>query len=151
MLLGAAAPNTGRRTLDLDLLLYDDLIVNLPDLEIPHPRMAWRRFVIEPAAEITPGMLHPTLGWSIASLLDHLNSAAPYVAVSGAVEADRMQLAAALAQQWPAEFFSGSDDRARLVAAVAEPSGDPTTLWLESLDRWARCLTRGSAASQGRW
>ena len=44
----------GERTLDLDLLLYDDRIVETPELTIPHPRMADRRFVLEPLAEIAP-------------------------------------------------------------------------------------------------
>src|SRR3972149_84228 len=47
----------GPRTLDLDLLLYEDLILSTPTLELPHPRMAWRRFVLEPAAEVAGAML----------------------------------------------------------------------------------------------
>ncbi len=44
----------GPRTIDLDLLLYDGLTYSDRDLVIPHPRMAWRRFVLEPAAEVAP-------------------------------------------------------------------------------------------------
>ena len=44
----------GERTLDLDLLLFDDQIIDTPELTIPHPRMAVRRFVLEPLAEIAP-------------------------------------------------------------------------------------------------
>ena len=59
------------RTLDLDLLLYDNLVLNTPYLTLPHPRMAFRRFVLEPAAEVAPEMAHPRLAgpsnacWSI--------------------------------------------------------------------------------------
>jgi len=50
------------RTLDLDLLLYDNYILNTTDLEIPHPRMCDRSFVMLPLAEIAPDWLHPVRG-----------------------------------------------------------------------------------------
>jgi 2-amino-4-hydroxy-6-hydroxymethyldihydropteridine diphosphokinase len=49
----------GPRTLDLDLLLYNDLIFNQPNLQIPHPRMTERAFVLVPLAEIAPNWIHP--------------------------------------------------------------------------------------------
>ena len=49
----------GERTLDLDLLLFDDRIVDTPELTIPHPRLAERRFVLEPLAEIAPEAVDP--------------------------------------------------------------------------------------------
>ena len=64
----------GPRTIDLDLLLYDDLVLNSPELTIPHPRMTERRFMLEPAAEIANDMLHPTIGRTIGDLLKNLNS-----------------------------------------------------------------------------
>jgi 2-amino-4-hydroxy-6-hydroxymethyldihydropteridine diphosphokinase len=57
------------RTLDVDILLFESQIIEEPDLQIPHPRMAQRRFVLEPLAEIAPNILHPTLGKSIQELL----------------------------------------------------------------------------------
>jgi 2-amino-4-hydroxy-6-hydroxymethyldihydropteridine diphosphokinase len=62
----------GPRTLDLDLLLYDDLVINTPELALPHPRMPERRFVLEPALEVAAEMVHPTTGRSIARLLQSL-------------------------------------------------------------------------------
>ena len=57
------------RTLDLDILLFGDLVIDRPDLQIPHPRMTERRFVLEPLARIAPDAVHPVLGKSIRSLL----------------------------------------------------------------------------------
>ncbi len=61
-------PPLGPRTIDLDILLYDSRIVDEPDLRIPHPRMAERRFVLEPLAEVDPGLEVPGRG-SVQSLL----------------------------------------------------------------------------------
>ena len=70
-----AAKPKGPRTLDLDLLLMDDLIVQTPSLTLPHPAMAERRFVLAPLAEIAPGLEHPVLRHSIARLLAALPDA----------------------------------------------------------------------------
>ncbi len=57
------------RLLDLDILLFDNLILDTPSLQIPHPRMLLRRFVLYPLAQIAPEVLHPVLGLQIVSLL----------------------------------------------------------------------------------
>lgn len=62
----------GPRTLDLDLLLYDDLIMQTPNLIIPHPRMKERSFVIMPLAEIAPDLVLPC-GAAIETFLRHCN------------------------------------------------------------------------------
>ena len=56
------------RTLDLDLLLYGDRKLAAPELEIPHPRLAERAFVLEPLRDLAPDLVHPTLGATIAEL-----------------------------------------------------------------------------------
>lgn len=71
------------RAIDLDLLLYDDVCCRTPTLELPHPRMAFRRFVLAAASEIAAGMIHPVTGWTIQRLLEHLDSSAEYVACTG--------------------------------------------------------------------
>jgi 2-amino-4-hydroxy-6-hydroxymethyldihydropteridine diphosphokinase len=60
----------GPRTIDLDLLLYDDQIAHAPDLTLPHPRMHERRFVLEPLSELlNPRSRHPVLGKTWEELL----------------------------------------------------------------------------------
>lgn len=61
------------RSLDLDVLLYDQLVVDGPRLAIPHPRMHERRFVLEPLVEIAPTAPHPLLARSVGELLAQLH------------------------------------------------------------------------------
>jgi 2-amino-4-hydroxy-6-hydroxymethyldihydropteridine diphosphokinase len=68
----ASIPN-GPRTLDLDLLLYDDLVLSEIGLEIPHPRLAERAFVLVPLHEIAPHARDPRSGLTISQLLVQLN------------------------------------------------------------------------------
>lgn len=62
----------GPRSMDLDLLLYGDLVLDGAALTIPHPRLAERRFVLQPLADIAPSLVHPVLGRSISALLASL-------------------------------------------------------------------------------
>ncbi len=60
----------GPRTIDIDILLYAQAVVQRPDLVIPHPRMAERRFVLAPLADLAPDLRHPVTRKSIRQLLE---------------------------------------------------------------------------------
>jgi len=68
--------NTGRwgpRTIDIDILFFDTLIMHSPDLEIPHPRIHLRKFVLIPMAEIAPHFVHPVFKKTVGYLLNDLS------------------------------------------------------------------------------
>lgn len=65
------------RTLDLDLLDYDGIVSQTPHLELPHPRLHQRRFVLAPLCEIAPDWRHPVLGSTAAELLSRLPAGQP--------------------------------------------------------------------------
>ncbi len=131
------------RSLDLDLLLYDALVVNDEQLVLPHPRMAFRRFVLAPAAEVAPNMPHPVLGRSIMQLLEHLNRAPNYVAITGVPGVGKAQLAKSVAARIGADAIV----EGQLAGLSGEPSaGRSLQAELEFLSN--RCdLLREVAAS----
>ena len=61
------------RPMDIDLIFFNDEVIDTPDLTIPHPRMHLRRFVLEPLAEIMPEYRHPATGLSVKEMLERLN------------------------------------------------------------------------------
>lgn len=63
----------GSRTLDIDILFYDDRVIDTPRLTVPHPLMQQRGFVLRPLCEVLPGFMHPVLHKSIRQLLDELS------------------------------------------------------------------------------
>ena len=71
----------GPRSVDLDLLLFGNTQLESERLTVPHPRMSLRRFVLEPAIEIAPEMIHPVSGMTLQQLLEHLNNSQPVIVV----------------------------------------------------------------------
>ena len=69
---GAKAVRFGPRILDLDLIFYDQVTMTHADLELPHPRMHKRRFVLQPICDIDPQFVHPTFGCRVRDLLANL-------------------------------------------------------------------------------
>lgn len=61
------------RIIDIDILLYDDLILQTPELTLPHPLMQDRRFVMEPLLEIAPNVVHPVFKKTVVSLMRERN------------------------------------------------------------------------------
>jgi 2-amino-4-hydroxy-6-hydroxymethyldihydropteridine diphosphokinase len=134
----------GPRTLDLDLLLYGEMVLSAPALEIPHPRMAWRRFVLEPAAEVAFDMRHPVIGWTMGQLLEHINRAVPYVALTGPIGVGKSRLAGLLREKTSARLISEPLDEKRLDAFYANPSSQAWSMELEFLRRREELLRAAS-------
>ena len=64
----------GPRVIDLDILFYDDLILKTPDLEIPHPLLHERGFVLKPLSEIAPDKKHPVTGKTVKEMIENLKA-----------------------------------------------------------------------------
>jgi len=128
----------GERTIDLDLLLYDNLVVESPELTLPHPRMATRRFVLEPCAEIAAELTYPPSACTIRDLLDNISAPHPLVAVVGVPGSGAVEVAAAVADA----------TLARLIRAPASVGGDGRPLTaarlLETVAAWRRPLVMDS-------
>jgi 2-amino-4-hydroxy-6-hydroxymethyldihydropteridine diphosphokinase len=133
----------GARTLDIDVLLYGDWAWHSDELSIPHPRMHYRRFVLEPAAQLAPWMLHPECGWTVGQLLRQLDHGASEVSICASDPRLADELVAYLVERlmasrggrhvdasiriapwrWSTAAAPGPA-RPRLLLALAAPGGD---------------------------
>lgn len=138
----------GPRTIDLDLLLYGNEVIRAGDLQVPHPRMAWRRFVLAPAAEVAPRMVHPAIGWTIEQLLNHLQTARPYLAITGPPGSGKSLLAAALARRAGGRLLCDPHS-APLAPHPGESAGSAVPIELEFIRRRAELLAPSAPAWSG--
>ena len=79
----------GPRLIDLDILVYGQQTIDSPELQVPHPRLHLRRFVLTPLAEIAPDLKHPTWGGTAAELLATTNDKSAVKKISGDLQARR--------------------------------------------------------------
>lgn len=73
----------GARVIDIDIIFYNDAIINQPDLKVPHPQMQFRQFVLVPLREILPDWQHPVLHQSVSTLLENCTDELPAVKYNG--------------------------------------------------------------------
>lgn len=123
----------GERTIDLDLLLYDDLVVETESLTLPHPRMTTRRFVLEPSVEIAADLTVPTAACTVRDLLDNISVSHPLVAVVGVPGSGAHEVAEAVADATLSRLV-----RAPAPLPAALPPG--SAAWSQTLAAWARPL-----------
>lgn len=138
------------RAIDLDVLLYEDRIVDTPQLIVPHPRMAVRRFVLEPAAEIAGDWVHPTIGWTIEKLWRHLIEATPYLAVAGSPAIGKSQLAKELTSLSNARLIAAPPPP-DAIAAASDSSGPAVAREIEFLARRQHALARQTWDRPNAW
>src|SRR5262245_30792982 len=129
------------RLIDLDLLLYGQQVVSTATLTVPHPRMAFRRFVLEPAAEVAAEMIHPTILWTVRQLKEHLDTAANYVALLVPPQGGKTELARAVARRSDGQFVEDPAENAPLPRSD-DPSGHALDRQIQFLDRRASLLDR---------
>ena len=126
------------RTVDLDLLLYGDLVVETDGLTVPHPRMATRRFVLEPSAEIAADLAYPPAGCTVGELLDNISVSHPLVSVVGVPGSGAPEIAAAVADAVMGRVIHAP-------TCLPIPTGDPAGAgdrWRTTLSAWTKPLVR---------
>ncbi|MCA9245783.1 MAG: 2-amino-4-hydroxy-6-hydroxymethyldihydropteridine diphosphokinase [Planctomycetales bacterium] len=150
----------GARCIDLDILLYDDVIVHQAQLDIPHPRMAFRYFNLSPAAEIASDLVHPEIGWSIGKLFDHLRSSDYFVALAGPLGGPQHDLAVRCARAGNAQFVADPVAPTAEFTRLGDRSGPSSALPIEfqrarfealQRDQFASAIASGQAVLSDFW
>ncbi|QDT92687.1 2-amino-4-hydroxy-6-hydroxymethyldihydropteridine diphosphokinase [Gimesia algae] len=119
----------GARPLDLDLLLFDQLIIHTKDLVVPHPACWYRRFVLDPLAEIAADVIHPEKQITIQELRQRLLAKPFQFVLAGLPSEEAAILIKNLRQQYPEVQFSSWETQ----GSVAPTSQEPALIaWLGS-------------------
>jgi 2-amino-4-hydroxy-6-hydroxymethyldihydropteridine diphosphokinase len=131
----------GPRTVDLDLLLYDDVVLDTESLTLPHPRMVTRRFVLEPCVEIAPDLVHPLAACTLEDLLESISSPHPHVAVVGVPGSGAAEVAAAIAHATLARLVSAPPEYALVGGTAPRLDAAPGDLdWRHAAEACAKPL-----------
>jgi 2-amino-4-hydroxy-6-hydroxymethyldihydropteridine diphosphokinase len=116
----------GPRIIDLDLLLYDDVVINEQDLTVPHSQMHLRSFVLKGLCELAPDVMHSVLGRTIQELAGRLNgenywldaNKPQLISIAGNIGVGKTTLAAGLAERLNAKFITEKYDENPYLADV---------------------------------
>ncbi len=143
----------GPRTIDMDILLYDQLVMETDRLVLPHPRMAIRRFVLEPACEVAADMIHPPTGWPVARLLERLGEPPQYVAIAGLDATQTADLAIRSARDSGAHLLldPGSPAQDGAPAQAGTVSADHELRAVDARREQLSALAAGRYGPAGRW
>lgn len=108
------------RNIDLDLLLYEEQVIHAPQLELPHPRMSFRPFMLDPAVEIAGDWHHPLLTATLAELHAQLHSGDNALVVYGGSAADREFFAAQVSKRCDTATTLSQDRHTLALAITSE-------------------------------
>lgn len=111
----------GPRTLDLDILLIEERVIRSPLLAIPHPRMSFRPFMLNPAVEVAGQWRHPVLDATLADLAERLQKGDNAILLYGGLPHDRRWHARQLGRMDPS-LQVASEEADRILVSVGEPS-----------------------------
>jgi 2-amino-4-hydroxy-6-hydroxymethyldihydropteridine diphosphokinase len=126
----------GERTLDLDILIYATTFLDTKELKLPHPRLAFRRFVLGPLAEIAPAIVDPLTKRTIADLLANLDRKPRLLAIDGSKGRRKSTVFRRLVEELPGFGISEAD----MVLSEEDWGDDPFPPYFDVLERKAKAL-----------
>lgn len=135
------------RPIDLDLLLYGDLVLEGESLTVPHPWMAIRRFVLDPAVEVAADMIHPIIGWTVKDLRAHILYAPPYLAVTGIPGAGKTSLVESVLREVSGRAITLPRPESLATAQFDDSTGHVWDTEIEFLRERTRLLDRSELSS----